>query len=161
MKRLNKSFSVSCLLAAATLSLMIGIGLPRIQAFSADMVSRMYPVAYQITYRSTEAQSITAPAHFLAETAVITTPSGDTSISLSEAVFVCLQDELRTQNILRSGLLTAIIVLLVVCLPAALIATAFSKKAHKAPSGSKRRVHTTPRYTTDGPRHTSTIPNAA
>lgn len=154
MKRLNKKFSMSCLIVAATLSLMIGIGLPRIQAFSADMVSRMYPVAYQITYRSTEEQPITAPAHFLKNTAFVMTPTGDIAVPLSEAVFVCLQNELRTQNILRSGLLTAIILLASVCLPSALIATAFSYKACKPLSGSKRCVHTTPRYT-------STIPSAA
>lgn len=161
MKRINKKFSVLCLIAAAVLSLMIGIGLPRIQTFSANMVSRLYPVAYQITYRSAEAQSITAQAHFLADTAIITTPSGDTAIPLSEAVFVCLQNERRTQNILRCGLLTVIILLAAVCVSAALVAMAFSNKTCKALSGSKRCVHTTPRYTTKGARHTSTMPSVA
>ncbi len=161
MKRLNKKLSVPCLITAALLSLIIGIGLPHIQAFSADMISRMYPVAYQITYRSTEEQPITMPAHLLKNTAIVMTPSGNTAIPLSEAVFVCLQNELRTQNILRSGLLTAIILLAAVCLPSTLIAIAFSYKTCKSRSGSKRHMHTTPQYTTDGSRHTSTVPSAA
>lgn len=161
MKRLNKKLSVSCLIFAALLSLIIGIGLPHIQSFSADMVSRMYPVAYQITYRSTGEQPITAPAHLLKNTAIVMAPSGDTTVPLSEAVFVCLENELRTQNILRSGLLTAIILLAAVCMPSTLIAIAFSYKACKSRSGSKRRAHTTPHYKTDSSRHTSTVPSAA
>ncbi|WMJ83841.1 hypothetical protein RBH76_14090 [Oscillospiraceae bacterium MB24-C1] len=80
MKRLSKKFSVLCLIAAAILSLTIGVGLPRIQAFASNTISRLFPVAYQITYRNTDAQPVIAPAHFLADNAIITTPSGDTAI---------------------------------------------------------------------------------
>lgn len=161
MKRSGKKFSTLCLVTAAALSLMLGIGLPGIQAFSAAMVSRLFPVAYQITYRSTGAPPVTAPVRFATDTAIVITPSGDTAVPLSDAVFVCLQDELRIQNVLRSGLLTALIVSAAVCLPAALVATAFSNKTHKTLSSSKRRAHTAPRYTAGGARRIPTMPNAA
>ncbi|WMJ83874.1 hypothetical protein ACS3UN_12345 [Oscillospiraceae bacterium LTW-04] len=161
MKRLSKKFSVLCLIAAAILSLTIGVGLPRIQAFASNTISRLFPVAYQITYRNTDAQPVIAPAHFLADNAIITTPSGDTAIPLSDAVFVCLQNELRTQNILRSGLLTALIILAAVSLTIALVAAAFSNQKRKALTGSKRHTRTTPRYTAACVHRVPTMPSVA
>lgn len=161
MKRLYKRFSVLCLVAATTLSLMIGIGLPHIQTFAAGTVSRLFPVAYQITYRNTSAQPVIAPAHVLADTAIVTTLSGDTTIPLSDAVFVCLQNELRTQNILRSALLSALIVLAAISLTITLISTAFSCKKRSASSTSKRHTRAAPHYTAEHLRHTPTVPSVA
>ncbi|HWP50249.1 MAG TPA: hypothetical protein VN626_01000, partial [Clostridia bacterium] len=125
MKRLEKRFTTLCLVAAATLSLIIGAGLPRIQVFSSNVVSRLFPVEYQITYRNAVAQPIFAPVHFITDTAILTTSEGDTTVLVSDAVFVCMQNELRIQNTLRSGLLSAFLVLVSACLPSAFAATAY------------------------------------
>ncbi|MFV0497585.1 MAG: hypothetical protein ACK5L0_05385 [Candidatus Fimivivens sp.] len=161
MKRLNKRFSVFCLIVAAIFSLTIGVGFPRIQDFSANTIARMFPVSYQITYRNTDAQPIVASSRFLADTAIISTPAEDMAIPTSDAVFVCLQNELRTQNILRSGLLTALILLVATSFQIALVATILSGQNHKMRNVAKRHPRTAQRYIVSSPHTIPSVPSVA
>lgn len=164
MKRLRKRFAAFCLTAAALLAVAIGAGLPRIQQYSADLVARLFPVTYEITFRNAEVQSVTAPVRFAAGNAIVVASAGNTGdkmIPMSEAVFVCLQNELRAQNMLRSGLLTAAVVLIIALLPIALAATAFSVGMPRARSSTKRRVQAAPCRPATCARQTPTMPSAA
>lgn len=163
MKRLRKGFAALCLTAAALLAMMIGAGLPRIHRYSADAVDRLFPVSYQITYRNADARSVTAPVRFTADTAIVTAAPGGTgeSIPLSDAVFVCLQSELRAQNMLRSGLLSAAVVSAAASLPITLAAIAFMAAVPRARS-AKRRVPRVPRHPAAiRTRRTPTMPSVA
>ncbi len=161
MKRFKKQFAALCLIAATILSGMVGVGMPRIQGLSADIISRLFPVVYQVTYRSGGAQSLAAPVRFTTDTAIISAASGDTVIPVSDAVFVCLQDELRLQNAIRSGLLAALIILTVSFLLTALAAMAFTHGPRKARSGLKRHTHVAPHRANSNTRHAPTVPSAA
>lgn len=160
MKRVKRQFAALCLIAATALSVMIGAGMPRIQTFSTDTISRLFPVAYQITYRSSGAQSFTAPVRFISDNAIISTTSGDMIVSASDAIFVCMQNELRAQNVLRSGLLAALIVLVASFLPTVLTVTAFSRSTRKVRNGLKPRSHSIPHYPNNGSQ-SPTLPSAA
>lgn len=160
MKRLRKRFAALCLTTAALLAVAIGAGLPRIQNYSADVVARLFPVTYRITYRSAPAQPVTAPVRFTADSAIVTASSGDTVVPLSDAVFVCLQNELRAQNMLRSGLLTAVVILAAALLPIALSAAAFAVAPLRVRSNAKRRMQTAPRRPATH-THTPTMPSVA
>ena len=161
MKRSEKRFTTLCLVAAATLSLMIGAGLPHIQVFSANVVSRLFPVAYQITYRGAETQPILAPVHFLTDTAIVTTPEGDKTILVSDAVFVCMHSELRIQNTLRSGLLSVFLILVAACLPSAFAVTAYNHGMRKFHRGTKHRTNEASRCPPHCAHHAPTMPSAA
>lgn len=161
MKRLRKRFAMLCLAAAAVFAITIGAGLPRIQNYSADVVARLFPVTYRITYRSAKAQPVTAPVRFTADSAIVAASSGDMVVPLSDAVFVCLQNELRAQNMLRSGLLTAVVVFIAASLPVTLAAAAFAVAAPRVRSGAKRRMQAAPRRPAACAQHTSAIPSVA
>ncbi len=147
MKRLRKRFATLCLATAALLAVAIGAGLPRIQHYSADLVARLFPVTYQVTYRSADARPFIAPVRFTSETATVTVgEANDNIIPLSDAVFVCLQSELRTQNMLRSGLLTAAIVSMAALFPIALAATALMVAMPRARGSVRRGRAAVPRH---------------
>lgn len=161
MKRLRKCFLPLYLAVATALSLMIGIGLPHIQTFSADIISRFFPVDYQVTYRDTQAQTVIAPVHFLSNTAIIATPTGDTVIPLSDAVFVCLENELRKQNTLRSGLLSVFLLFAATCLPMALATMAIDRSMRKISKGPKHHTRAAPRCPAASAHPSPTVPSAA
>lgn len=163
MKRLRKRFAALCLTAAALLAIAIGAGLPHIQHYSADLIARLFPVTYQITYRNAGAQSLTAPVRFMADSAIVTASSDvdDEVIPMSDAVFVCLQNELRAQNTLRSGLLTAVVVLTAALLPIALAVMAFVISMPRVRSSVKHRVPAATRRPAACARQTPTIPSVA
>lgn len=164
MKRLRKRFAALCLTAAALLAVAIGAGLPRIQHYSADLIARLFPVTYQITYRNAGAQSLTAPVRFMADSAIVTASTSDVDdevIPMSDAVFVCLQNELRAQNTLRSGLLTAVVILTAALLPIALAAMAFAISMPRVRSSVKHRVPAATRRPAACARQTPTIPSVA
>lgn len=163
MKRLRKGLAALCLTTAALLAVLLGAGLPRIQHYSAGLVDRLFPVSYQITYRSADARSITAPVRFTADAAIVTAAPGGMGerIPLSDAVFVCLQNELRAQNVLRSGLLAATVVFAAASLPVTLAAIAFMAAVPRA-RGVRRRAPATPRHpAATRARRTPTVPSAA
>lgn len=164
MKRLRKRFAAFCLTAAALLAVAIGAGLPRIQYYSADLIARLFPVTYQVTYRNTGAQPVTAPVRFAADNAIVSASASDVDdkvIPMSDAVFVCLQNELRAQNMLRSGLLTGVVVLTAALLPITLAAMAFAISMPRVRNSVKRRVPAAPHRPAACARQTSTIPSVA
>lgn len=162
MKRLRKRFATLCLAAAALLAVAIGAGLPRIQHYSADLVARLFPVTYQVTYRGADARPFTAPVRFTSEAAiVIAGEASGNSIPLSDVVFVCLQNELRTQNMLRSGLLAAAIVSMAALLPIALAATALMVAMPRARGHARRRSAAVSRHPAGCAQPRPVIPSVA
>ncbi len=165
MKRLRKRFAICCLTAAALLAVTLGAGLPHIQRYCTDVVARLFPVTYQITYRGgAHVQSITAPVRFTADNAIVTAAAGDmpdTVIPLSDAVFVCLQNELRAQNMLRSGLLTAATVLAAALFPVALSAVAFAVAPTRIRSSAKGRMQATSHRSSARVQRAPTVPSVA
>lgn len=159
MKRYKKCFTAFCLITAALFSFAIGAGLPRIQHYSADIIARRFPVSYKVTYRAAPTQPVYASVRFETDNAIVISESGHASVPISEAVFVCMQNELRSQNMLRSGLLTVAIILGAAYLSAMLATTAFSVSASRLSRRKKPRL-SAPTYPA-ARSHASKVPSAA
>ena len=143
MKRLNKRFSTVMLIMAGVISLLLGAGLPRIHSFSDNLISGIFPVSYRVEYRDAKSASVVAPVLFVGESAVISYSTGNEVIPVSNAVFTCLDTVLRTQNMIRSSLLSATLAVSLACLPFVLCAAAFVPRRthrHKGMNAGATRI---------------------
>ena len=127
MKRKLSLVSNILFAAAAVLSLVAGINFNSIKSFSQKTVDGVFPVSYDVIYLDdSSAHTENATVIFNGELAVISSDGVSRSVQTSQAIFTCTNPALRSQNIVRAGMLSMLLLALASLLSALLVWCGFS-----------------------------------
>ena len=96
--------------SAAALALVIGFSLGTVSDLSRNIIDRIFPVTYNIEFINGQQDMLSdAKVVFNGSSALVSAAGFKDTIDMNDAVFSCTDENLRSQNTVRQGLLTALI----------------------------------------------------
>ena len=146
MKQQHVSLSTILLALSAALSLAVGASLPAICEFSARAVGRQFAVSYRIEPRvdlpELSGLSSAVPAYLAGDTVVISASSSSprtVSVPLDSVILSAEDPAALRANTVRSGLLSLLLFVVAMVIPALLAVTGVSCARHSSAASCARR----------------------